>query len=39
MTDPVVIGMHECKWIKDANTRMFSLFAKASSGGTYDAFQ
>ncbi len=39
MTEPIVIGVGQNKWIKDANTRMYSFYALANAGGTYDAFK
>jgi hypothetical protein len=36
MTEPVIVGMHACKWVKDATTQMLSLHLNTNEpAGTY----
>lgn len=32
MTEPIILGLHNCKWINDANTKMITLNRTTSSG-------
>jgi len=34
MTEPLVIGLHDCKWIKDSNTKMITLNRTSTTGSS-----